>query len=134
MTKASVLEYLNEYLKNGQGLLLCSATVGPLIYIIIKDDENNRAFPGKSNYVISIFVICIVSAAILGLKTSIQDSSNSVISSDAVWFLSALISVASLLIWFLITGTKSAREQGAPLIMRTGEAEFVKKFQAQQDE
>ena len=138
VTDSSILAYLNGYLENGEGLLLCSATVGPLIYVIIKDDEetskNSRPFPGKFNYILSIIVICIISAAILGLRTAIKSNPYSIVSMDAVWMLSAIVSSASLIIWFLVTGTRAAREHGAPSIMRASSMSFLKQFQAHHDE
>lgn len=138
ITSSSALSYLNNYLENGEALLICTATVGPLLYVILNDDrdvsDGHRPFPGKLNYVALIVLICVVSAAILGLKTALKEALVTAVSIDAVWLLSLIISIGSILLWFLVSGTKSARETGAPDIMRKSSDDFTRKFQEASDE
>jgi hypothetical protein len=128
--------YMNGYLSNGEALLICSATVGPLLYTVISDKESSdgmpRQFPGKETYTLLIVVVCVVSAGLLGFKTALLAAGGSPVSVDALWLLSAITSVASIAIWFAVTGTREARDQGATSIMRMDTADFIEDYKSDQ--
>lgn len=132
LTNSSVLQYLDGYFTNGEALLLSTATVGPLIYTILKDDEepssNNRKFPGKQAYILIISIICVLSAAVFSLKSATKFPLDFVFNSNYVWHLSLYATIFSILIWFLVSGTQRARSGGAPAIMHQDTEDFTNRF------
>lgn len=119
--------YLAGYLTNGEALLLSSATVGPLLFTIISSDlrveKGGKLFPLREMYILTILVICILSAAILGFKTALGP--DGVLSANALSALSGTVAIVSVIVWFAVVGTQSAREAGASELMIQAERDFV---------
>jgi len=123
--------HLNSYLYGGEALLISTAFVGPLIYLILKEygkttDGFSKPFPGRNIFVITIISICLVSAAILTVKSV---NNINYFSKNILWYTSALLSTLSLIIWLFTTLVKNALDYAAPAIMRENTEKFVENWQ-----
>lgn len=128
-----VTVYLKSYLYSGEALLISAATIGPLIYLIFKDYEKrqdgfSKSFPGSRVLALTILVICLVSACILGLKSG--GVSVASMSADALWFVSFVITLVSILVWFAVITIKNSLEYAAPQVMRQDTTDFLEEWRA----
>lgn len=127
-----LLGHLEGYLFSGEALLISAATVGPLFYAIMKDyddsdDGRKRSFPGKHLFIPVILLTCLISAAILGVKDSgivIEKVSQEIFETTS-WWLSAIFSVTSVLIWFAVTTIRNSLEHAAPQVYTQDTSDFV---------
>lgn len=124
------LSYLGNFLSSGEALLICATTVGPLMYAISKDyqkrdDGFSRTFPFKTFLSLSIVIICVASASLIGIRSVPLNSIS--ISRDALWYLSLTTTVLSIIIWFTVMILKNSLES-APQIMREDENSFLRKW------
>lgn len=129
----SVHTYLATYLYTGEALLISSATIGPLIYLIFKDYEKrmdgfSKSFPGSRLLGLTILIICLVSASILGLKNGGVNISPQ--SSNALWIVSLLVSAISTIVWFAVVTIKNSLETAAPQVMRQDTDDFIRDWQS----
>ena len=123
-----VFSYLESYLYSGDALLISAATIGPLIYLIFKDYHKNqdgfsRSFPGRGLFAPVIIVVCLVSAAILGINNAGQSTES--MSASALWYISLVVAVVSTLVWFGVITIKNSLEYAAPEMMRQDTTDFV---------
>lgn len=118
-------KYALGYLINGEALLICAATIGPLLFQLVDGQElrRSRIFPMRVLYFIVVVLVCIIASLILGVKhlTGLQESLSQVRMIAA----STIVTALSILIWFLVIGTNAALAEGAPSIMRRDEQNFV---------
>jgi hypothetical protein len=125
------LSHLGGYLYSGEALLICTASVGPLIYLILKEYSKDtsrfsRAFPGRNIFVPLICIVCLTSAGIVGSRSVINESNLSI---DILWTVSFVATVISLVIWVSVTTVKNALDFAAPNIMRQDTEDFVTEWQ-----
>ncbi len=142
VTGKPLYEFFNGYLYNGEALLISATTIGPMIYLIQReygktDNGLSRKFPGSRILTLLIVVVCLASAAVLGLKSGGVPSENndSVIANaaatvslapNAIWSVSLAVSITALTIWMAVTIIKYSLENAAPKIMRQDTEDFVK--------
>ncbi len=121
----SIGTYLNSLLLNGEALLLSATTVGPLMFILVSAEiggsKGRRNFPLKWAYYLAITGICVIAALLIGVQATPQANK----------YVSTVVSIFSLAVWFAIVGTNAAHETGAPDIMRQDETDFVNNYRAQ---
>lgn len=123
--------YLQGYLSGGEALLLSTATVGPLLYLVVASDfgarRGTRRYPLKGWFVFAILLVCISSAGIFGFKEA-HEGDHGQLSPSMVWWISSAVSVFSVALWFAVSTTNAVREGGAAAIMRQEEHDFVKGY------
>lgn len=132
VSNRSVGEYLVTYLYSGEALLISSATIGPLIFLIFKDydkrtDGFSKPFPGSRPLGLIILVICLVSASIVGLKSGGRDPTSQ--STEALWYVSLTVSIVSVMVWFAVIILKNSLETAATQVMRQDTNDFVQDWQ-----
>jgi hypothetical protein len=124
------LEYLGGYLTGGEALLLATATVGPLLYLVVASDFGARKgashFPLKGWYVLAILLVCISSAGLFGFKAGHENEGG--LAPSAIWWISVLVIGFSVILWFAISAPNAVREHGAADVMRQDEHDFVRGY------
>lgn len=124
--------YLDSYLTGGEALLLATATIGPMLYVVVGSDfgvkKGERSFPLKAWFAFAIFAICIVSAGLYGFNEGYADQAEK-LSSNIIWTVSVAVSALTIVLWFGISATNAVRETGAAAIMRLDEHDFVQDFE-----
>ncbi|WP_131725626.1 hypothetical protein ACTTAF_06680 [Rhodobacter capsulatus] len=144
ITGRSLSDFFNGYLYNGEALLISATTIGPMIYLIQReygktDSGLSRKFPGSKALTLLITVVCLASAAVLGLKSGKVPPGNSdstlanasatvSLAPNAIWSVSLAVSIAALAIWIAVTIIKYSLENSAPKVMRRDTEEFVKEW------
>lgn len=130
LSTESISNYLNGYLYNGEALLLSATTVGPLMFILMNSEDGDanrvKGFPLKWLYCLLVVAICVIAAALVGFKSAPSVTLPS--SPSAMWSLSLITSVFSVLLWFAIVTTNSVRENGAADIMRQDEQDYLQQY------
>lgn len=129
LASKNVTDYLNGYLYNGEALLLSATTVGPLMFILVNSeggDTGSRTFPLKWLYYLLVIGICVIAAALVGLNSAPHAKAAN--SPTAMWTLSLVISICSVIVWFAIVATNSARESGAAEVMRQDEQDYLHEY------
>lgn len=120
------LSYLGSYLIDGEALVICTTTIGPLIFMITEEYNRNsegfsKSFPGRRIFIACITVICLLAAGVSGFQESISKK----YSIDAMWWISSVVTLFALVIWILATAIKNSMESGATKIMRQDTDDFL---------
>jgi hypothetical protein len=123
--------YFNNYLYSGEALLICATVIGPMMFMIQKTYGSNsenfgKSFPYKSLFLLLIFFVCTVSAAITGLKQG--SSGENSVSRDAVWYISIIVTLTTIFVWLGVTALKTIVDKLAPQIMRTDTEDFASRY------
>jgi len=129
---SGIFSHLGDYLYSGEALLLSVASIGPLMYLMLKNYDPraggfSRSFPGRSFLAPIIIVICLISAGIFGVKNV---SETLITSKDVLWAISLFVSIVSVIVWMAVTMIRNALDDAAPRIMRQDTEDFVNQWQS----
>lgn len=121
--------FVFEFFSSGEALLVSSALVGPLIYVLLKqygdfsslskmllsksgfNGSLSIQFPGGWYFIVSIVVICVVAAGVFG-NNSASSIDHKILAENMI-ILSTTILILSLLIFFLVSLIRNNVEDGA---------------------
>ncbi len=144
LPSGSVVQFVLAFLGSGEALLLSTALVGPLIYILaknhgkfpnfsdlIRNNDNNSLkasiqFPYGWFFIVSIFLICVIAASVFGYNAAVSE--NEKFLSGNMQKLSAIIILLSLTIFFLISIVRNNLLDGAAKIMSDDTSEFLSEW------
>lgn len=141
---SDVQSFLTEFLTSGEALLLSSALVGPLIYVLLKKygefSSLSEAIFGKSNlsrslsiqfpggwfFITSIVIICLVAAGVFGHNSA--SAANSKMLPNNMMVLSSIIFISSIFIFFLVSLIRNNVEDGAVKAYSESTDDFLKEW------
>ena len=125
--------FLSSYLSGGEALLLSTATIGPLLYLVVASDfgarHGSRRFPLKGWFVFAILLVCSASAGLFGFKSGYEGEEGLSLSPSVIWWISIFVVGFSTVLWFAVSATNAMRERGAAALMRQDEHDFVESYE-----
>ena len=137
-----VTQFALGFLASGEALLLSTALVGPLIYVLFKNYgnfpnlssliKNYDKFPGTISiqfpygwsFISLIILICVIAAGVFGYNSALSE--NDKLLSENMRILSIIILSSSLSIFFLISVVRNNLVDGAAKIMSADTNDFLK--------
>lgn len=134
-----VSHYLDTFILSGEFLLLSTALVGPIFYIITKRYGSDLPAPTSRYFlqgwlfiVLALFV-CLIASAIFGYNRVSSPVGNAAhggsLNFGPMAWLSVIMFVLSTLILFLVITIENFMDDGAVEVMRTDTADYVERFQ-----
>lgn len=129
--EGTVVAFLNRFFSSGEALLMSSALVGPLVYVIFKrygdlPKKLTLRFPFGWFYMSLIFLICVITAGVFGYNSATSESDK--ILSENMRFLSVTILAVSLTILFLVSTIRNFMERGPTKIMHDDTVKFLESW------
>jgi hypothetical protein len=120
----SFISAIVKNLKNGELILLATATLGPIVYIALGDLGGGNDFPTKLSHITLIIIMVILSATTFGLHRT-----NENINQNVVFYVSLIFFVFSwFLLWLATVYKRQSVPPSAPKLFKKQEENFAKKL------
>ena len=137
----SIKKFVLGFFASGEALLLSTALIGPLIYVLVKNygdlpslsgliknyknlpETLSIKFPFGWTFILLIILICLIAAGVFGFNSA-QPESFKLLAKN-MQILSAIIILSSLFIFFFISVIRNKVVDGAAKLMSANEKEFL---------
>jgi amino acid transporter len=118
------LSALSEVTRGGELFVYCTATLGPVIFLVHKDPKGRGKFPGQMSHTVLAFVICAACSCMFGLlraKVGLNPSR---------WFVvSMLLYSLTMVLYYLAIVYDVMLSVDPPNTLKAEEDAFAKKLE-----
>ena len=108
---ATFLEYLNQNVRDGEILLLCSALISPLVYFVFVQRKGMPSFPAARSLMLVVLFILLVSCALFAFQRADSLLGTGVgVDNDLIFSWSLIAFGCAVFVSYLATSYRNFRE------------------------
>lgn len=128
-SQSTFLDHVQNSIKDGDVLLICSALISPLFYFLFVEGKNLPSFPAARSLMFSVAIVLLVSAGVFAFqKGAAQFADEFRVDKEFIFGVSAVTFALAVLVTYLATCYRNWRGKGAAAYQKSDTADFVDLF------